>query len=114
MIIKNFVIGKDNTGKELQCGDICDFEVRLQRRNNLKNDEPEIMRGMIVYDEDSYAFAFETLDDFAPLLCMYTAEYGSIKKVYDVDKDNYYNIPNGAEWRDMYIRNASVWPLGEN
>ena len=34
---------------------------------------------MIVYDPDSYAYAFETLDDYAPILCMYCAEYGSVK-----------------------------------
>lgn len=63
MIIPNLVIGTDRYGHKLHCGDICKFEIKLQRHKC--EDKVKKMKGMIVYDEDSYAYAFETLDDFA-------------------------------------------------
>lgn len=102
MIIPNLIIGTDTNGHKLQCGDICSFEVKLGRT---KENETEELKGMIVYDEDSFAYAFETLDDYAPTLCMYCAEYGTIKKLYEANDDNFNSIPDGGKWKEIYENN---------
>ena len=66
------------------------------------------MRGMIVYDEDSYAYAFETLDDFAPLLCMYCVEYRTVEKLFEANIDNFNNIPDGEKWKEVYNNNVRL------
>lgn len=66
-------IGIDRKGNELQIGDICTFK--------LKNEKYE---GMIVYDEESYAFAFEMKNDSFPMLLMYKADFESIEKIINV------------------------------
>lgn len=106
MITHNLVIGTDKYGYKLQCGDICSFKVKLQRPN--REEEVEELIGMIIYDPDSYAYAFETLDDFAPILCMYCAEYGSVQRLYEASVDNFNNIPNGDKWKEIYIKNLMV------
>ena len=103
MIIPNLIIGTDRYGHKLQCGDICSFEIKLQRPK--REEEIEELKGMIVYDEDSYAYAFETLDDYAPILCMYCAEYGSVKKLFEANADNFNNIPDGDKWKEIYNSN---------
>ena len=45
------------------------------------------MKGIIIYDQDSYAFAFETLDDSAPILLMHVTEYGSIEYEVSISKN---------------------------
>lgn len=103
MFIPNLIIGTDRFGHKLQCGDICSFKVKLQRPN--REVEVEELKGMIVYDQDSYAYAFETLDDFIQILCMHCAEYRSIKKLFEANADNFNNIPNGDKWKEIYNRN---------
>lgn len=103
MIIPNLIIGTDKHGNKLQCGDICKFEIKLQRTK--RDEEIEELRGMIVYDESSYAYAFETLDDYAPILCMYCAEYGTIEKLFEANAVNFDNIPDGDKWREIYNSN---------
>ena len=105
MVIPNLVVGTDRCGRKLQCGDICKFQIKLQRPRC--EEKVEEMMGMIVYDADSYAYAFETLDDYAPILCMYCAEQGSVKKVWESSAENFKNIPNGDSWKDMYYRNVT-------
>ena len=104
MIVKNLIIGKDNKGNILQCGDICLFEIKLQRPNTSEA-KVERMIGMIVYDEDSFAYAFETLDDFAPMLLMYCAELGSVEKIYDIEEVKRIPIVNYNKWIEIYNHN---------
>lgn len=66
-------IGIDGNGNKLQLGDICIFK--------LKNEKYE---GMIVYDEESYAFAFEMKNDSFPMLLMYKADFESIERIMNV------------------------------
>ena len=105
MIIPNIIVGKDRYGHKLYCGDVCKFKINLQRKNGT---EALTMKGMIIYDEDSYAYAFETLDDNAPLLCMYCAEYGTIEKLFEANSDNFNNIPDGCKWKDIYNNNVKI------
>lgn len=81
-------IGYDNEGKPLFVGDTCEFLLKLSRPTNEYDRQgkriysTDICRlsGTIVYDHDSYAYAFKTCDDYCPIILMYCAEYGSIKK----------------------------------
>lgn len=106
MIIPNLVIGTDRYGHKLHCGDICKFEIRLQRPKC--EEKVEEMKGMIVYDEGSYAYAFETLDDFSPILCMYCAEYRTVEKLFEANIDNFNNIPDGEKWKKIYNNNVRL------
>lgn len=99
VIINNLIIGTDSYGHKLQCGDICSFKIRN------REDEVSELKGMIVYDEDSYAFAFETLDDYAPILCMCCAEFRTVKKLFEANEDNFNNIPDGNRWKEIYNSN---------
>lgn len=94
MVIQNMIVGKDRHGKELRCGDICNFKV------NSRGDKSEIMKGVIVYDEDSYAFAFATMDDSAPLLYMHVAEYGSIEYEVTIKGDGFVERDGDGGLRD--------------
>lgn len=68
MIIRNISVGEDVYGHKLQCGDICEFKINLQRPKC--EEKVEEMKGMIIYDKDTYSFAFETLNNYAPVLLM--------------------------------------------
>lgn len=106
MIIPNIIIGQDRWGHNLLCGDVCKFKIKLQRPN--QEERIEEMKGMIVYDADSYAYAFETLDNHAPFLCMYCAEENSIEKLFIANVDNFSSIPDGDKWRDIYNNNTRI------
>lgn len=106
MIIPNLVIGNDKYGYKLQCGDICRFKIKLQRPKREK--KVEELKGMIIYDPDSYAYAFETLDDYAPILCMYCTEYGSVEKLFEANENNFNNITDGDKWKEIYNSNLMV------
>ncbi len=106
MIIPNLIIGKDRHGHKLHCGDICSFKIKLKRSK--QEEEIEELKGMIVYDEDSFAYAFETLDDDAPLLCMYGVEYRTVEKLFEANADNFNNIPDGDKWKEIYNNNLMV------
>lgn len=99
MMISNLIIGVDNFGHKLQCGDICGFKIKN------RNDEIIELKGMIVYDDDSYAFAFETLDDSTPILCMCCVECGTIEKLFEANANNFDNIPDGNKWKEIYNKN---------
>jgi hypothetical protein len=103
MIIPNLIIGTDRYGHKLQCGDVCLFKIMLQRPK--KEEKIEELKGMIVYDESSFAYTFETLDDYAPILCMYCVEHGSIEKLFEANADNFNNIPHGEKWKEIYNKN---------
>ena len=103
MIINNIIVGKDVYGYKLQCGDVCLFKVNLQRPKC--EEKIEEMKGMVIYDEDTYSFAFETLDDYAPLLLMKCAELRSIEKLFEANKDNFDNAPDGDKWKEIYNNN---------
>ena len=107
MIIENLIIGSDKKGHPLKCGDICKFNIKLQRRKSTTEQEEEML-GMIIYDPDSYAYAFETLDDYAPILCMYCAEYGSIEKLFEANHETFHKITDGDKWREIYNNNAMI------
>lgn len=106
MILRNIIVGNDKYGHRLECGDICSFDVRLQRPNS--SESVENIRGMIIYDEDSFAFAFETLDDFAPILLMSCAELHSIERLFEANKTNFEFICNGSKWEEIYRKNLEV------
>ena len=105
MIIPNLIIGHDKHGHPLKCGDICSFIVTLQDDKDSINGTEYTLKGMIIYDEDSYAYAFETLFSKAPLLLMYTAEYRTIEKLFDSNETNFEFIPDGDKWREIYKNN---------
>lgn len=107
MIIKNLIIGMDKFGNKLQCGDICNFDIKLHRPHSVE--AIETMKGMIVYDEDTFSFAFETLDNFAPLLLMNCVEERSIEKLFEANLINFNNIPNGVEWNEIYNNNVKIF-----
>lgn len=104
MIIQNIVIGCDMHGHKLHCGDICNFKVKLQRSKNEENIEE--LNGMIIYDEDTFSYAFETLDNYIPLLLMSCAEIGSIEKMFEANSINFSNIPDGDKWKEVYNNNV--------
>ena len=104
MIMNNVIVGTDKYGHKLQCGDICKFDIKLQ--HSKCEEKIETIKGMIVYDEDSYGFAFETLDEYAPLLLMYCAELRTIEKLFEANKNNFDNIPDGEKWREIYNNNV--------
>lgn len=106
MIIQNLVIGHDIHGHKLQCGDICNFKIRLQRPKN--EEKIEELRGMIIYDEDTYSYAFETLGNYAPILLMQCAEIGSIEKLFESNSINFNNIPDGNNWKEIYNNNVMI------
>jgi len=66
-------IGTDNKQQKLQIGDICKFTI--------DNAEHE---GIIIYDEDTFAYCFEMLTDNFPLVLMKVADLGSIEKIINV------------------------------
>ena len=106
MIIQNLIIGNDKFGNTLRCGDVCKFKINLERPNC--ETKVEEMKGMIIYDEDTFAFAFETLDDFAPLLLMECAELNSIEKIFTANTTNFLYFPNGQEWKNIYNNNLGT------
>lgn len=57
--MKYFRIGWDKKGKSLNIGDICKFNVEI----NFKQKELE---RMIIYDEETFSYAFEMKDDNFP------------------------------------------------
>ena len=96
MVIQNMIVGKDRFGKELRCGDICSFQIRTDDAKKTKQ-ELKNLKGVIVYDEDSYGFMFETLDDRIPALLMHVVEYGSIEYEVSIKGDGFiYREGNGA------------------
>lgn len=113
MVIQNMVVGKDRFGKELRCGDICSFQLRMD--NDKKNkQELKNLKGIIIYDEDAYAFAFETLDDRIPEILMYVAEYGSIEYEVSIKGEGFiYREGNGAIREATYCSDeeSSKWHL---
>lgn len=111
MIIPNLVVGKDKNGYDLKCGDLCNFKVNLHRPGY--EGVIETMKGMIVYDEDSYAFAFETLDSFARILLIHRVEEDSIEKMFEASVDNFKTIPNGKSWKSIYNKNVCTLKLWE-
>lgn len=96
MVMQNVIVGKDRLGKELRCGDICSFQIRRYNENKTKQ-ELKNLKGIIVYDEESYGFMFETLDDNIPMLLMHVVEYGSIEYEVSIKGDGFiYREGNGA------------------
>lgn len=98
MILNNIIIGLDKKGSKLMCGDICTYKYRRPTGETISS------RGIIIYDEDSYSFAFEQLDDNFPIILMYHVERDSINKVYnvmDIDAD----VPNADKWVEIYNSN---------
>jgi hypothetical protein len=70
-------IGYDNKGQELQMCDVCKFTI----------DKVEY-KGMIVYDDQEYAFMFEMLDDTFPSVYMHKVDSSSIEKIVNVYSTN--------------------------
>jgi hypothetical protein len=84
-------VGKDKNNQELRLGDICKFTI--------KGKEYE---GMIIYEEDYFAYAFEMLDDNFPVVLMSKADLGSIEKIINVWSTNI-NDPTYAEYRKLIV-----------
>ena len=77
------IIGYDNKNQKLDCGDICKFTI--------DNKEYE---GMIIYDEESFAYALEMKDDKFPIVLICKTDFNSIEKIISIwstqnDKDRY-------------------------
>jgi hypothetical protein len=75
--MKNYCVGKDKNGYELNFGDICKFKL-------ITNGIEKEYEGMIVYDEESFAYIFEMKDDNFPAVLMYKARINSIEKIINV------------------------------
>jgi len=63
--------GKNNI--KLDIGDICTFTIEKVK-----------YEGMIMYDEDVFAYVFEMKDDKFPSVCMSKADLDSIEKIINV------------------------------
>ena len=84
-------VGFDKKNDKLQIGDICTFTI-----NKVKYE------GMIMYDEDVFAYVFEMEDDKFPSVFMLKADLGSIEKiinVYSTVKEDEYGF-----YRDLFIK----------
>lgn len=68
-------IGYDKNGEELDLLDLCSFTI--------DNKEYE---GIIKYNENDYAYGFEMLDDRFPYVIMYRVDFGSIKRLYNLQQ----------------------------
>lgn len=66
-------IGFDKNNEKLQMGDICIFTIGRGR-----------YEGIIIYDEESFSFAFEMEDETFPMILMSAVERGSIEKICNV------------------------------
>lgn len=99
----NHVVGKDADGKKIRCGDICSFEISLERKAGSL--EIEEMVGMVAYGENDYSYTFETLDDFAPSLYMSGAKAGTIRKLagYGTGEFNkLFTEDEKKQWQGIY------------
>lgn len=90
------LVGHDINRQEIFVGDMCKFNIQLS--DGLKS-----MCGIVVYDEDSFAYAFETIDVNAPLLCMYAVEINSIEKLYT---PTYEKLKDNPMWLEIYINST--------
>lgn len=85
------LLGHDSKGNELKVGDICRF-------NLIGSDST--LEGMIVYDEEYFAYAFEMPDDRFPLINMYNCR--NIEKIISVlstKKDDSFQF-----YRDIFFK----------
>lgn len=64
---------KNGKPEKLQVGDICAFKIDKKQ-----------YEGMIMYDEDVFAFVFEMEDDKFPCVYMLKADLDSIEKICNV------------------------------
>lgn len=71
--MKQYRVGVDSKGCELNIGDICKFKIEKQE-----------YEGMIMYDEDVFAYVFEMKNDKFPCVKMSVAELGSIERTINV------------------------------
>lgn len=95
MIIQNLIIGNDKFGEKLRCGDICEYEINKMQR-----------KGLIVYDEDTYSFAFEQIENEFPIALMSAVDFGTIEKSINMDRITR-NYPNYDKWKEIY--NNNLW-----
>jgi hypothetical protein len=95
IIMLAITVGTDRCGRKLFVGDICLFKAQL-------GESMHELKGMIIYDEDTYSFAFTTLDNYLPIILMGCVELGSIEKLYEGNQSNFQNMPNGARWKKIY------------
>ena len=75
--MKHYYIGNDKNGMELEIGDICKFELKI-------GTEQKEYEGMIIYDEDTFSYAFEMKDDNFPIILMQKAYLFTINKIINV------------------------------
>ena len=101
MIINNIIIGVDSRGNKLECGDICLFNYKNEREEVIKS------KGLIIYDEDSYSFVFEQLDDNFPLLLMNKVERDTIIKLYHITHMDKFTT-SAEKWVEIYNSNLLV------
>lgn len=84
-------VGFDKNNVKLQIGDICTFTIDKVK-----------YEGMIMYDEDVFAYIFEMKDDKFPSVYMMKADLDSIEKiinVYSTVKNDEYGF-----YRDLFIK----------
>ena len=75
--MRYFNIGNDKNGKALNIGDICKFELKI-------GTEQKEYEGIVVYDEETFSYAFEMKDDNFPTILMQKACISSIDKITGV------------------------------
>ena len=94
-MLKN-CIGEDIYGHRLYPGDICSYTVTYPE-NNITNK----YKGMIIYDDYKYAFAFEQLEEDFPMVMMSEVNINTIKKIVEADgMDSSY--PDYCEWMEIF------------
>lgn len=99
MIVKDFVVGSDKKGIELRCGDVCSFLLP-----SVVSGASHHMKGIIMYDPDTYSYVFETLDPYAPVIMMSAALPHSIEYIDTYTEDN----TEMWQWKMIYDRNVAL------
>lgn len=85
------MIGADSKGQNLDIADICSFKIEIEG-------EAKELEGMVVYDEESFAYAFEMQDDNFPIVLMNkTTNIKRIINVWSTKKDDRFEF-----YRDIY------------
>ena len=86
------MIGYGKNNVKLDIGDICTFTIKKVK-----------YEGMIMYDEDVFAYVFEMKDYKFPSVYMLKADLGSIEKIINIYSTNM-NDEYGF-YRELYNKN---------
>lgn len=91
-----YVVGRDCHGNDIHIGDRCWFRTDISRPTGRYDDNGEAIyetnneriMGVVVYDNDTCAYAFETEDDYVPMLLMHVVDKDSIENISSQGADD--------------------------